>query len=258
MLYPGRLGLVVATLLLFPGGCNWLLHLSPADQGRERAPAADLRHDAPADAAADLIADGRRRGERSGDGSVDPMAVDAKKPVDAKLPDQKKPVDAKTTGFHPLTTAQLSTWWQKLKAPCLDDAGQPAGADVPVLDTTLVTFFDGAITLAGAPVETQTWASGKSTVIIVWDLNSCGLEDPNALDNDWGTAGLLVRGASLDGLGQLVLPAGASAKDLDLLDVGGDGTYEAEHGGADDAGVAKQLLPTINAAKQGVLDAAKN
>lgn len=120
--------------------------------------------------------------------------------------------------------------------PCVDKNGQADGTQIPVADSATVQLFDGAVTLAGAASETTAWVGGKPAATVLFDINACDDEWPDG--GGWVSAGLLIRGASLVS-GELMLSAGTTVKDMDLIDIYADGTYQSEFAEPDDS-----LLPT--------------
>lgn len=175
-------------------------------------------------------------------------------PPDIKpLPDNKPPPG-------PVTPQQVIAAFASLKASCLTSSGNPAGPDIPIIDSNLIGFFPGTTTLAGAPAATKTWVGSSSSVTVLFDPNSCGQEDPINNDGAWGSAGLLIRGASLDGQGRLVLEPWVTAQDMDFLDVTGSGGFESSSDFAkpndSDLPLYPQLVPPVNAAKQAIIQLA--
>ena len=161
----------------------------------------------------------------------------------------------------PVSVSGLIAGWSALKVPCIGDDGKAAGPDIGILDTPAASFVQGSVTLAGAPAQTISWVGGKNSVTVIWDPRSCGDENPLASDEEWTVAGLLVRGATLDSQGRLVLASTTGVKDVDFLDVSVKGAFEGstDFAQADDSalGDTPQLVPTINAAKQGIIAASK-
>lgn len=218
------------------------------DGGAERppsdGPATDRR-------ALDFTADGgppdATVDTRSPDATVDTRSPDAT--VDTRSPDST--LDTQPS-IVPVSSAALGQALLAEMVECLDNTGANAGADIAVADSATVTFYDGAVTLAGAVQETLTWVGGRSAVTIRYDLNSCG--DEWVLGGGWGSTGLLVRGAQLVS-GELVLAAGTTTADIDLIDINGDGTFQQtfDPGGADDASLPPQLVLPVRAAKQVIL-----
>lgn len=193
------------------------------------------------------------------------LPKDTKPSKDTKSPqDIKPPKDLKLApdsgGYKPVGTTELLAAWNGMQVKCIADDGSWNSTYIKILDNpTYAALVDGSITLAGATPDTKSWVGGKPSVTVIFDLNSCGLEDPGAGDNEWGSAGILIRGATLSG-GQLVLSPGVTTADMDLLDVTASGDFEAgsDFAMADDSGLSSypQLVPVVAALKQGILQAA--
>jgi hypothetical protein len=180
---------------------------------------------------------------------------DVKPKPDLRPPDLKPPPDL---GFKPVGTVDLLAVWAALQVPCV---GGPSGSSSikPLDNLGYAAIVNGTITLAGAPADTKAWAGTKPCVTVIFDPNACGQEDPINGDGDWGSAGILIRGATLTG-GMLLLAAGTGTGDMDFLDVTGSGAFEggSDFAKPDDSQLASypQLVGTVNALKQGILKAA--
>jgi len=200
------------------------------------------------------------------DGPVpDTAPRDGEPPPDAEPLTDTEPADAKPSPDTkpsplPVTTQQVIAAFSSLKASCLTSSGNPAGPDIPIIDSNLIGFFPGTTTLAGAPAATKNWVGSFSSVTVLFDPNSCGQEDPINNDGAWGSAGLLIRGASLDGQGRLVLEPWVTAKDMDFLDVTAAGAFESSSDFAkpndSDLPLYPQLVPPVSAAKQAIIQLA--
>lgn len=182
--------------------------------------------------------------------------VDVKPKVDLKLPDLKPPPDL--GGFKPVGSAELLAVWGSLQVPCV---GGPSASSIKPLDSsTYAALVNGTTTLAAAPADTKAWVGSKPSVTVIFDPNACGQEDPINGDGDWGSAGILIRGATLVA-GKLLLTTGTGTGDMDFLDVTASGAFEggSDFAKPDDSQLASypQLVATVNALKQGILQAAK-
>jgi hypothetical protein len=214
--------------------------------------------DWPVDAAVSAeatVADARRDGRRP----------DGKPLADLRLADTKPAKDSQpwpdSAGFKPVGTTDLLAVWSSLKVKCIADDGSWNNTLIGPLDNLgYAAFVDGASTLAGATADTKSWAGSKPAVTVIFDPNACGQEDPINYDGEWGSAGLLIRGATLSA-GKLVLAPGTTAADMDFLDVTASGAFESssDFAGADDKGLAgyPQLAVVVTALEQGILQAAK-
>jgi hypothetical protein len=140
------------------------------------------------------------------------------------------------------------------------------GAIIPVSSSALgqafvnttvqcVSFFDGSVTLAGAGQPTVSWVGGQPSVIVVWDPNTCDWEDPDNLGSNWSSGGLLVRGATINGSGQLVLQPGTTIQDINTLNVNPDGTFQVDYFEPDDSLLPSypQLVKPVTKAKELIL-----
>ena len=229
----------VATLLL--AGCLFDpsgLATVDADSRPEGRPDA-----APERTLADQLV-GDHAEERGPEASTDLPVTDAPPDLPGDLP-SVVPLDAATLG-NALLAATV---------PCVDKSGTLKGGAIPVADSAAVGLHDGQIALAGADPSTTSWVGGKPSVIVVFDVNACDDEAPSG-SAEWGSAGLLVRGASLDGQGRLLLSPGAAVTDINAVDVNGDGTWQSEFCLPDDSQIPAsypQLLEPINKAKQLVI-----
>lgn len=176
------------------------------------------------------------------------------------LPPDTQPPDL--GGYRPVTTSEIVAAWLAVKVPCIDQNGTTAGPDIDIIDTGSITLVDGAVTLQGAPADTKAWVGSLPSVTVVFDPNACGLEDPAVGDNSWGTAGLIIRGATIDGQGRLVLQPGVTVNDIDLTDVSGGGSFEGSKDFAkpDDSELVlhPQIVQPINAAKSKILEVASS
>jgi hypothetical protein len=180
-------------------------------------------------------------------------------PVPAAAPTGKPDLQAK--GNTPVTLQALLQQWSSTQVPCVDRNGATKGAPIGIIDSGLVLFVDGQVTLQQAPVKTKMWVGNRSSVTVVWDPNACVGENPFEPNGSWEDAGLLVRGASLDALGRLVLEPWVSVQDIDLIDVAPDGSFEGKNDfcNPQDFGLSgyPQLVGPVQAAKAGILAAAK-
>lgn len=212
--------------------------------------------DGAVEAGADGGADGRIDGP-PGDGRPDgPVSPDSAHPdtvqLDTLSPDTTVQPDTGT--IAPLSAAQVGATYLKTQVQCVNANGNPQGGQIPIVDSGSVSFVQGAVTLQGAPNDTKNWVGSLPSVTVVWDLNACDAEDPIANDGDWTSAGLLIRGATINASGQLVLQPGRTTGDIDFINVNPDGTFQnnADFAQPSDSGLSAypQLVNTITAAKQ--------
>lgn len=215
------------------------------------------------------LRDGAVGDSRRDSGKRDGKPLDAK-PLDHKLADQKKPLDLKPPDlkphadlyvYKPLTTSALSSALAVPKVACVDKNGVTQPGTIPIIDTATVTFVNGSVSLAGAPQDTKTWVGAKSSVTVIFDPNACdAIEDPIMNDSDWSSAGMLVRGATLDYQGRLVLAPGTTASDIDIIDVSPGGAFEgtSDFGKPDDSTISAhpQLVLPLSTAKATLIQAA--
>lgn len=195
-------------------------------------------------------------GEAGPDRAVPDTWPDAPPRPDAPLPpDLLPPPD--TGGARPLTASELGLALDKARVRCVDKQGTDKGYDIPIVDSTTVKYFAGSVTTPGAPTETLTWLGSSPAVTIVYDLNACDEEYPGR--SSWGSAGLLVREASLDAKNRLVLQPGAGIYDINLIDVLSDGTFQGtdDFAKADDSKLAidtPQLVNPVTRAKEVIVE----
>jgi hypothetical protein len=220
-------------------GCH-LLYPFPVQRASDQGGAGDAPlTDARPDASFDLAGDG-------------PALMDQ----------SPQPTDGSVDGasYRPLTTAEIMTAWSKLAIPCLDDQGKSAGPSIKITDTGMIDFIDGGVPLAGAPAVTKAWVGPNPSVVVIWDPNACGTEDPLSVDGNWGEAGLLIRGASIDAQGRLVLAPWVTVTDINMLDVNQAGVFEGEFALPDDSELHlhPQLIETVNQAKATIITLAQS
>jgi hypothetical protein len=174
-------------------------------------------------------------------------------PLDNAVPSDQQPLPDKGA-IIPITAAALGSAFSGTKVQCVKASGQAQTSTIPVADSSIVVFFNGNVTLAGAGTPTKTWIGGKPSVIVVFNPNACDLEDPAGY-SEWTSGGLLIRGAALDGQGRLVLQFGVTVKDINLLNVNSDGTFQVDYFGPDDALLSTwpQLVKPVNKAKALIL-----
>lgn len=262
--------------------------VDPADLGR---PSRDARRDvsalldraaldvvAPDRAASDLRPDRVRDGKLPRDGKpgdaapkkdgahLDSVVKKDAKPVDTLAKKDAKPVDltvkADAKVYRPVSAQEILTEWWATLVPCVNQYGQAQGYNVGIIDSNLCTMVNGTVTLAAAPASTKAWVGTLPSVTIVWDLAACAYEDPAAGDNEWASAGLLIRGATINAQGKLVLQPGVTVQDMDLIDVYSTGGFE---GSIDfvlptdaELHLHPQLVNTVNAAKAAIIKVASN
>jgi hypothetical protein len=167
-------------------------------------------------------------------------------PADFIVPDQPG------VEIVPVSAAALGQAFFNTKVPCVDKNGKADGSQIAVADSATVKLFDGKITMADAAAGTKAWVGGKPTATILFDINACDEEWPSG--TSWSSAGLLVRGASLVS-GELKLSAGTTVKDINLLDIHGDGKWQNEFAKPDDSllHTYPQLVNPTQKAKELVL-----
>ena len=146
-----------------------------------------------------------------------------------------------------VTEDELGNLLVKTIVPCRTAANQTPGTSHAVADRDRTAFWDGSAALGGAPASTKNWAGEMSVAVIVWDINACDFE---SFDIDWSSAGFLVRGATVSG-DRLRLARTMTEADINLVDVGWQGTWELDTFGPDDSQLvdAPQLINPVNAAK---------
>jgi hypothetical protein len=178
----------------------------------------------------------------------DQAAPDQAAPADQTLPPDKGAI-------VPVSTSALGQAFVNTMVQCVMYNGQVQSNFIPVADSSSVSFFDGAVTLAGADQPTVTWAGGQPTVVVVWNPNACDWEDPANQAANWGSAGLLVRGATINGSGQLVLQAGTTIQEINILNVNSDGTFQVDYFLPDDSDLPNypQLVQPVTKAKELIL-----
>jgi hypothetical protein len=170
-------------------------------------------------------------------------------------------VDARS--FRPISPEDLKVAWAATTVPCIDEKGVLVGTGpISILGSLVqLAFVDGAVTLASAGAETKAWAGAAPAVTVIFDPVACGIEDAfngAGSDGEWAEAGLLIRGATLDTEKRLLLAAGTTTADLNVLDISSSGAFEGETFGADDAGLSAypNAKGTVDAAKQKLLELA--
>jgi hypothetical protein len=171
---------------------------------------------------------------------------------DQMVPDQTIAPDK--GAIVPITASALGQAFVNTTVQCVTSDGQIQSSTIPVADSSSVSFFNGTVTLAGAGQPTINWVGGLPSVIVVFNPNACDWEDPAGY-NEWGSGGLLVRGATLNGSGQLVLQPGLTTQDINTLNVNSDGTFQVDYFEPDDSLLSTfpQLVNPVNQAKQLIL-----
>jgi hypothetical protein len=162
-------------------------------------------------------------------------------------------------GYKPLSVAALQAAFTSAKVPCIDETGAVAGSPIPLVDTPALSFFSGSVTLAAAITDTKSWVGTKQSVVVVWDPNACGAWEESPGNPEWKSAGLLIRDATLDFQGRILLEPWVGIDDINMLNVDVDGTFEHERFKANDSGLSSmpQLVNTVTEAKKLVLSTAK-
>lgn len=217
------------------------LGLEASAQDRDLAIAGDRSGDTACDVgvpAERLVPDGREGDAKvdviTGEIGVGDSATDASS-GDAGLSGGMKPIDAIALGAA-LFAARV---------PCILVNGTLQG-DQPLADRNWAAFYDWSLYVPSADPATIAWVGGKPSVMVLWDLNACEYEEA---DGDWYTAGLIVRGATLNASGQLVLASGTTLADLDVVDADVSGSWESERYGPTDQGIEPNLVEPIGGAK---------
>ena len=234
--------ILVASLLTLIGGCSFDgtgVSGAPADAA---APEDAAAVDAPRDAAAP-----GPDGENADSGTTPDMAVDQGTADQGMAADQGVVVT-------PVSGTALREAYAAARVQCIDADGTPRSWDMPIVDRNGVHLADGADVLWDLPADLQAWIGDRPTVVVVYDPNACDQEDQG--DGDWRDAGLIVRGATLDSHGDLVLPPDATLEDIDIEDVYADGRHEAAFGGPGDSNIPVQLQKPILEAKMMILQLA--
>ncbi|MFZ5786852.1 MAG: thrombospondin type 3 repeat-containing protein [Acidobacteriota bacterium] len=237
-----------------PGGC-------PGDAGVDRRDApADASPDHPRDLAGDRPSDQRGLDHRV-DAREDHRPADLKKP-DLKKPDlrptdlrppDKTPLAPDLAVYKPVTASALSTAFAAATVPCINAQGVNTGSTTAIVDTPAVSFV--VPVLGSAPATTVSWLGGKPSLLVIWDPNACDPVELPPNGPDWVSAGILIRGASLDALGRLQLAPGTKVTDLDLVDATVSGVISEEFFLPDDSTLSTfpQLVQPVLAAKQIIL-----
>jgi hypothetical protein len=164
--------------------------------------------------------------------------------------------------YNPVTTQQITQAWSAVQVPCIDRYGSSQGYDIGIIDSTTLTLVDGSITLQAAPADTLAWVGSAPSVTAIFDPNACDLEDPGFGDSSWSIAGLLIRGATIDGQGRLALEPWVTVADINLIDVYSSGAFETaiDFAKPDDSELPTlhpQLVNPIGAAKTAIINTAK-
>lgn len=166
------------------------------------------------------------------------------RPLDqTPLPNQGSPT--------PLSSVALGQALAAAKVPCVTSSGSSTSAQIPIVDSAKLTYFSASVTLAGAASDTLAWVGGKPSITILWDPNACGPEEKPG-DTNWDTAGLLIRGATLDAKGALLLAPKTTVKAINLVNIEGNGAWQDDVAKPDDSGLSglPQLVNPVNLAKQ--------
>jgi hypothetical protein len=126
----------------------------------------------------------------------------------------------------PVAAAALSAALAAASVPCVDRNGVSQGGSMPIVDDSTVSFVDAALALGTARSSTQAWTGALPATTVIWDINACDLEDPTGNSADWESAGLLIRGATIDGQGALQLAPGVTLDDINFIDVDASGAFQ--------------------------------
>lgn len=188
---------------------------------------------------------------------VQPADADLGPPIDGGLdtgPLDSLPHDSVVPDGGPVTPINVVSLGQAFvstQVVCVDKSGKVYATTTAVADSATVKFFDGQVTLAGASQDTLSWVGGQTSVTVLYDLNACDDEAPSG-GAEWSSAGLLIRGATLDTSGDLVLAPGTTVADINLLDINTDGTLQGEFVDPDDSLLYTypQLVNPVNKAKE--------
>jgi hypothetical protein len=168
-----------------------------------------------------------------------PSSSDVNPPDSVAPPDSMLPPDS-GPAVVPVDKTSLGQAFFAATVPCVDKAGQAQGTNTKIADSASVSYFSGSVTMAGAPSDTKTWVGSQPTVTVLYNLNACDDEYPGK--TEWGSAGLLIRKASLDTSGKLLLQKSVTVKDINLIDVLSDGSFQSS---TDFAKPDDSQLPTI-------------
>lgn len=170
------------------------------------------------------------------------------RPFDAPSPDARVTV--------PISSEALSAAFWAARVPCIDHWDRDRGYSIRVVDTAGIFFVSGRFTLQDASEELIAWVGNAPAVTLVWDPNGCEYE---GFAYDWTSAGLLVRQATINHSGQMVLDPEADITDINLINVDDDGRYPEEFATVHDSQLSdhRELLNSVARAKSLILSLAQ-
>ena len=122
---------------------------------------------------------------------------------------------------------------------------------VPLVEPDPLTFSDKA-DLVGqreVPDALRQWLGAGPAVLIKFNPGNCGADD------DWESAGLLIRGAALYGADGLQLTAPIAAGDLNWIDITDDHLFQQDSWGTADVEITPQWQAPIAWIKKSLLGA---
>ena len=211
--------------------------------GLEKAP--DLGR---ADAVADLAP------SREGTDGAPPVDRTAERTESSVTPDRSWQDRRADTGVpSPVSNVALGFAYSTTTVACVMADGKTPGTTFTVAESATVWFHDGTVPLAANDPATVGWVGGLPSVVVVYDPKAC---DPAEYPGGaaWGSAGILVRKASLQN-GMLLLQAGVTLADMNIIDVNSDGTWQSDVFGTADATLSDypQLILPWTKAKELIL-----
>lgn len=212
-----------------------------------------------ADAAADTVLDARTDppSDTAADGPPLDAPPDMTAPLDV-LPDLM-PFDAPSPdagGMVPVAVEALSAAFWAAYVPCVNRWHYDQGYSIRIVDTAALFFLSGEVTLQDASAEILEWVGNEPSVTLVWDPNGCEYE---GFSSNWTSAGLLIRKATINRAGELILDAAAGLADINMINVDDDGRYPEEFAAPDDSQLSdyQEMLNSVERAKTLILSLAQ-
>lgn len=258
-------GLFSIGLLACPG-CRSLAQYAAAEPDRPQdassldgstRPADAAADDAGDDAAADAPSDGARPTDLGEDVLADSW------PAGDLAPSDLVPVDLasnpKSDAPTPIAIdlAALSQQLSIREVPCVLADGTNTGTPQKLADTNKASYCAWSTLKGSLPAQTLQWVGVGSAAAVVWDLNACDDEDwQNSADDDWATAGLVIRGATISTSGQLLLAPGTTFADMNLVDLSAGCGWEGDDFGPLDQGLPPNLVEPVEGMKRLLIDLA--
>lgn len=195
---------------------------------------------------------------------IDEAAIDDSTNESMPLDDVTIDVVPDAYQFDPVSLDMIETKLQTTTVDCIDDDGQGVDSDHDS-KTDQVYLYNDLETLAlfsslsgTIAIETTNWLGGSSYVVVLFNPNACGDENPfNATSNDLFSTGIMIRSATLVN-GKLQLAPGTALADMNFINVEINGSFENEFLGANDSDLSSypQLEPMVNGMKSLILDLA--